>query len=75
MALTEAEAARLAQLKAKRDALMTGDSVRRITHGDRSKELAPGDLAALQGEIDRLEAAAVTGTRKRRGAITFVFRG
>lgn len=74
MALTDAEAARLAALIAKRDALIGGDAVRKITHGSRSKEMAEGDPDKLQAQIDRLEAQALTGSTRRRGAITFALR-
>lgn len=74
MALTTEEAARLAALIAKRDALIGGEAVKKITHGARSKELADGDSDKLQAEIDRLEAQAATGSTRRRGAITFALR-
>jgi uncharacterized small protein (DUF1192 family) len=36
--------------------------------------MADGDPAQLQAEIDRLEAQALTGSARRRGALTFRFR-
>lgn len=74
MPLSDADAARLASLKAQRDALIGGSKVRRITHGQRTKEMADGDPDKLQAEIDRLEAQAATGSARRRGAVTFRFR-
>jgi hypothetical protein len=74
MALTDEEAARLAALIARRDALIGATAVKKITHGSRSKEMTDGDSDKLQAEIDRLEAQAVTGSRRRRGAITFALR-
>lgn len=74
MALTDAEALRLATLTAQRDALIGGGAVKKITHGSRSKELTEGNADKLQAEIDRLEAKAVTGSARRRGAITFALR-
>lgn len=74
MALSDADAARLALLKAKRDALIGGGQVRKIQHGARSKEFADGDPDKLQAEIDRLEAKEATGCGRRRGPITFRFR-
>lgn len=74
MALSDADAARLAQLRIQRDALIGGTKVRRITHGQRTKEMVEGDPAALQAEIDRLEAMSVTSSARRRGAVTFRFR-
>lgn len=74
MALSDADSARLAQLRIQRDALIGGTKVRRITHGQRTKEMVEGDPAALQAEIDRLEAMSVTSSSRRRGAVTFRFR-
>lgn len=74
MALSDADAARLASLKAKRDALIGGGQVRKIQHGPRSKEFSDGDPDKLQAEIDRLEAQAATGCSRRRGPITFRFK-
>lgn len=74
MALSDADAARLAQLRIQRDALIGGTKVRRITHGQRTKEMVEGDPAALKAEIDRLEAMSVSSSSRRRGAITFRFR-
>lgn len=74
MALSADAAARLERLRARRDALIGGDQVSKVTHGGRSTELTPGDADALQAEIDQLEAEARTGSRRRRGAMTFAFR-
>lgn len=74
MALTDAQAARLAALIAQRDALIGGGAVKKITHGARSKEMTEGNADKLQAEIDRLEAQATTGCNRRRGAITFALR-
>lgn len=74
MPLNDADAERLALLKSRRDALIGGAQVRRITHGQRTKEMVEGDPAALQAEIDRLEAQAASNSSRRRGAVTFRFR-
>lgn len=74
MALSEADTIRLASLKAKRDALIGGGAVTKITHGSRSKEMEAGDANKLQAEIDRLEAEALTGSTRRRGPLSFRFR-
>lgn len=74
MALTVEQAARLAALIAQRDALIGGGAVKKITHGSRSKEMTEGNADKLQAEIDRLEAQAITGCSRRRGAITFALR-
>lgn len=74
MPLSLTEAARLASLRAQRDALIAGTKVTKVTHGARSTELAQGDPDKLQAEIDRLEAQEATGSRRRRGALTFQFR-
>lgn len=74
MALSDADAARLATLKARRDALIGGEGVKKITHGSRSKEMTDGDPDKLQAEIDRLEAQALTGSARRRAPITFALR-
>lgn len=74
MALSPDDTARLASLKAQRDALIGGTKVTKVTHGPRSTELAAGDPDKLMAEIDRLEALEATGSRRRRGALTFRFR-
>lgn len=73
MALSDAEAARLAQLEAARDALISGRSVSKISAHGRSKDMAPADLSRLEGEIETLRMAQQSGNRRRRGALTFRF--
>lgn len=73
MALSEAAAARLAQLEAARDNLISGRAVSKISAHGRSKDMAPADLKRLDGEIEALRAQASSGARRRRGALTFRF--
>lgn len=74
MDLSPAELARLEKLKARRDALIGGDSVKRVASGARSMEMGDGDAAALQAEIDLLETRPTGRPARRRGALTFRFR-
>jgi hypothetical protein len=74
MALTDAQAARRATLIAERDSKISGNKVRRITHGQRTKEMADGDIALLQAEIDRLDALERNGSTSRRGSIVVRFK-
>lgn len=71
MALTDAQAARLAKLQTAYDALIGGSKVQRIsTPNGPSVEYGPGDTAKLKAEIDQLNAAASTSAYQR-GAIRF----
>lgn len=74
MALSEADALRLARLRQRRDEMIAGTKVSKVTSGPRSTEFAQGDADALQSEIEQLEALERTGRRRRRGAITFAYR-
>jgi len=75
MALSTEDAARLASMKAARDRLLKGEAVAEVSSGGRSKKYAQADLAGLEGQIDALEASAVSGRPvRRRGSITFRFR-
>lgn len=71
MALSAADAARLAALRAAYDQLISGKAVAKVQRDGRSIDYAQGDKERLRGEIDALEAAAAG---RRRGAITFRFR-
>lgn len=75
MALSDADAARLASLKAAYDALISGVRVARVrTTAGREVEYGQGDVAALKREIDQLEALATSTTGARRGALRFQVR-
>ncbi|MBX9707914.1 MAG: gpW family protein [Caulobacteraceae bacterium] len=75
MALTTEDTLRLANLKLARDRLISGGQVAKVTSGGRTVEYSQADMKRLDGEIDALEAAAIeTGPRRKRGAVTFVFR-
>lgn len=74
MALTAEETARLVRLRADRDAQIGGRGLSKIASGGRSKEFAQADLDRLEGDIAALEAKALTGRARKRGAITFRFR-
>lgn len=72
MSLSDADAARLARLKASKDALISGKSTRKVQSGGRLLENFDADLRRLQGEIDALETESATGRpAARRGAIRF----
>lgn len=75
MALSDADAARLASLRTARDNLISGQAVSKITSGGRTVEYGPADLQRLNGDISALEAAeARNGTVRRRGPIRFAVR-
>lgn len=74
MALNDDDAARLARLKASREAQISGRAVSRISAHGRAKDMAPADMKRLDGEIEALETAASSGRVRRRGALTFRFR-
>lgn len=76
MALSPADAARLEQLRLKRDQVMTGGQVTKVATAGRSMEMTEASLESLNAEIDALEAAAQTSTGRirRRGSVTFRFR-
>lgn len=71
MALTEDDVIRLARLRADRDAQISGRAVSKVASNGRSKDMVAADLKRLDGEIEALEAKALTGRSRRRGAITF----
>ncbi|WP_292045853.1 MULTISPECIES: hypothetical protein [unclassified Brevundimonas] len=71
MALTDDDVIRLARLRADRDAQISGRAVSKVASNGRSKDMAAADLKRLDGEIEALEAKALTGRSRRRGAITF----
>lgn len=72
MALSADDAAWLAALKAARRKLILGDKRVKISSGGRAVDYTPADLATIENEIERLEAAAAgDGTPRRRGRISF----
>lgn len=73
MALSVEDAARLARLKAARDAYLLGEKETSISASGRSVAFQPLPKDELDAEIARLEAAdATTGTPPaRRGALQF----
>lgn len=73
MALSTADATRLARLSAAYDDLLTGAAIVRVQqHGGRMVEYGPGDAVRLKQEIDALNAqAATTRPVRMRGAIGF----
>lgn len=71
MTLTTDEAARLVRLREARDRQISGHAVTKIASHGRSKDMAPADLDRLEGDIAALEAKALTGRVRRRGAIGF----
>lgn len=71
MALTDDDLIRLARLRADRDAQISGRAVSKVASNGRSTDLAAADLKRLDGEIEALEAKALTGRSRRRGSITF----
>lgn len=74
MALNDDDAARLARLKASREAQISGRAVSRISAHGRAKDMAPADMKRLDGDIEALETASASGRVRRRGALTFRFR-
>lgn len=75
MALSDADAARLALLQAAYDKLISGQRVARVrTSAGREVEYGQGDTAALKREIDQLVALQASTTATRRGALTFQVR-
>lgn len=73
MSLTTEESTRLATLKTVRDKLMMGQVVQRVTYNGFETNFAPGDLARVESEIERLEAKAGGKSGRRRGAMGFRF--
>lgn len=73
MTLSPADALRLAQLRERKDAIVSGRAVSKVASGGRSKEFVNPNLDDLNDEIAILEARA-TGSRRVRGSITFRFR-
>ena len=74
MALTLNEQQRLSSLQLARDQLISGRAVATFEFNGQRTEYSRADLTRLEGQIDRLEAAArlPTGHAHRRGgAITF----
>lgn len=76
MALSTADAARLAELRAQLAAALDPNRATKVTSGGRSVERATPDIKALERQIDALEAADATasGRVRRRGALTFRWR-
>ena len=74
MALNDDDAARLARLKASREAQISGRAVSRISAHGRAKDMAPADMKRLDGDIEALETASASGRVRGRGALTFRFR-
>lgn len=77
MALSSEDAARLVRLRARREQIIGGDRVSKVSSGGRSIEKSDPDLAKLDGDIAALEAASLTpsGRVRQRGAIGFRFAG
>lgn len=69
MALTPSQQAELDAARAALARINSGEALKRVTHGSRSRENHLPDPAALQRQIDQLEALAAGG--RRRGALTF----
>ncbi len=76
MALSPADAARLQQLRIKRDQAIGGGQITKVASAGRSMDMTAASLDSLTAEIDALEAAAQTptGRIRRRGAVTFRIR-
>lgn len=70
MALTSAQATRLASLQTAYDQLIAGGRPIRIDAAGRRVDYAPADMTKLKSEIDQLNALAST-TRRTRGAVRF----
>ncbi len=71
MALSTADAARLAQLKTAYDQLITGKAVASVSSGGRTVTYTKADMEMLKSEIDRLEALAASPSGRSRGAVRF----
>lgn len=56
MALSDADAARLAALRAARDKLISGQQTSKVASGPSVVEFAAGNIDAVMSEIARLEA-------------------
>jgi hypothetical protein len=69
MALSPDEQARLDKLRADLDRANSGGAVTQVSSFGRSKTMAPPNPAALQRQIDDLEAKA--SGRRLRGAVGF----
>jgi hypothetical protein len=75
MALSDADAARLASLQGAYDKLISGQAVAKVqSAGGRMVEYGKADIATLRQEIDGLKAAAAAPSScppRTRGSITF----
>lgn len=69
MALSTADALRLASLRLAYDQLIAGNKIAKVSSGDRSVDYSAADINRLEAEIRGLEAMNETG--RRRGAISF----
>lgn len=76
MALSTEDAARLATLRDQMAAALDPNRVTKVASAGRSIEKGTPDYERLQGQIDALEAAAMTpsGRVRRRGSMTFRWR-
>lgn len=77
MALSDADTARLATLRAGYDQLLLGTNTVRVqTANGRLVEKGQGDIAALKAEIDQLAAmqASTSANPRRSGALRFEIR-
>lgn len=74
MALSTADAARLASLQAAYDKLIAGSAVASVASGDKKVDYAKGDVATLKAEIDSLNAKAAASCGRTRGAVRFQIR-
>jgi hypothetical protein len=71
MALTAQEAARLATLRAQRDALAGGTAVSEIEYAGQRTAFAKANPDFLLQQIEELEAKERSPRRRTRGAVTF----
>lgn len=71
MPLSTEEAARLAQLQAARDKLISGTNVTSIQEGASRTQFGTGNPDDLLAEIEKLEAKQASKTGRVRGALTF----
>lgn len=68
MALSDADTARLASLRAARDKLITGTAIAEVEYNGTRRSYARADMQALADEITALEAGFATD-RPRYGTV------
>lgn len=71
MALSDADAARLASLQAAYDRLIKGEAAASVMSGGRRVDYAKAEETTIKSEIDRLMAAAGSHSGRTRGAVRF----